>query len=646
MLARRAIRRLTSTRLRRRPAPPRRAISTSPTTHTFQAETKQLLDIVAKSVYTEKEVFVRELISNASDALEKLRYLQTTEDAPAAADLQVSLTADADARTLTIADTGVGMTPEELRNNLGVIARSGSKAFVQQLSSSSASTDNIIGQFGVGFYSVFMVADRVEVRSTSAASGESSVWASDGSGEYTLAAAADPGQQHGTTITLHLREDAAEFADPARLESTIRKYSNFVGFPIHLNGERQNTVRALWAERPSDVTDEEYNEFYKLVSASWEAPQTRLHFTTDVPIDIKALLYFPQRHMEKFGMGRLEPGVSLYSRKVLIKPNSPEILPDWLRFVRGVVDSEDLPLNLSRESMQDAMLLQRISRALTKKVIRALDAFSREEPEAYRGWIREFGQFIKEGVCTDQANKNDAAKLLRYETSGLPAGEETSLDDYVARMQPEQRSIYFVVAENRELAERSPYFEHFRRSGVEVLFLYSHLDDFVMRGVGAYAKKPVLSIEAAEAAGEVAAPGREEDGEEEPDSLTADQQNDLAAWLHKHALTGRVSSVSVTARHLSAPAILVGHESASVRSMMRHVNAGAAGMQQQQQGLEINPAHPVMRGLHRLRDEDATTAQMVAEQVFDNALIAAGLLDNPQTMVPRITDLLVRIAKK
>jgi TNF receptor-associated protein 1 len=345
----------------------------------FQAETRQLLDIVTHSIYTDKEVFVRELISNASDALEKLRHLQSTGTNIQNAELepQIVITTDEKAGTLTIADTGVGMSKDELIDNLGTIARSGSKAFLEQLKDKSPgesgdALSGIIGKFGVGFYSAFMVADKVEVFSQSAVPGRKShLWRSDGSGSFEVAESDDV--TRGSKIVIHLKDSCKEFGTKAKVESIIRRYSNFVSFPIVLDGDTVNTVQALWTKSESEVTDEEYTEFYKFIANAFDEPAYRLIFKADAPIELKTLFFIGSSHTEKFGYARLEPGVSLYSRKVLIERNSPDILPDWMRFVRGVVDSEDLPLSLSREKMQDSRLIHKIRDVLTRRIIRFLE---------------------------------------------------------------------------------------------------------------------------------------------------------------------------------------------------------------------------------------------------------------------------------
>jgi HSP90 family molecular chaperone len=604
--------------------------------HQFQAETRKILNIMANSLYTDKEVFLRELISNASDALEKARYLSTQDNEllDSTRPLELHIMTDAEKGTLTIQDFGVGMTKEDLINNLGTIARSGSKEFVQSLQQGG---ENIIGQFGVGFYSLFMVADLVEVYSQPCVTQDGKAqqgwyWKSEGDGNFEIAPAEDT--VRGTKIIAHLKDDAKQYSVRLTLEGIIKKYSNFVGFPIFVDGEEVNTVDAVWAMDKDSVTDEQHTEFYRYISNAFDTPPMRLHFQTDVPIAINALFYMPERHMEKFGMGRLEPGVGLYSRKVLIMPKCKNILPDWLRFVKGVVDSEDLPLNISRENMQDSGLITRMNNILTKKIIRFLDTESRKDTAMYNTWFDEFGHFIKEGVCTDFTHKDDAAKLLRFDSSvELDADSKstyTSLDDYIARMPVEQMHIYYLSAPNRAFAESSPYYEHFAEKGTEVLFLYQPIDDFTMKSLGTYQKRKLVSIESTES------------HEKKGDEATEDPQEMLD--YVQETLSDRVSAVTASTRLVSSPAIVVDHESAAVRRMMKEVNTGGVNVDLPKQKLEINPTHPILKNAFMLKDSNPHLSKLVLQQVYDNALIAADILDNPRTMLNRINEILASVS--
>lgn len=631
---------------------------------TFQAETRQILDIVANSLYTDKEVFVRELISNASDALEKARYYQTSHADQSLADadreLEIHVTLDEEANTMTIQDFGVGMTADELVTNLGTIAKSGSKAFVHDLAAkaqegatSSEDTSNIIGQFGVGFYSSFMVGTKVDVfsqpalvNSEDAEQNKAHFWTSDGTGEYELREA--DGVIRGTKIIIHLREECKEFANAHKVEGIIKKYSNFVGFPIYVNGKQQNTVQAVWAKGVSEVTEEEHLAFYKYIANAYDTPTFRLHMHADVPIQIDALFYFPERHMEKYGMGRMEAGVGLYSRKILIEPKCKALLPDWLRFVQGVVDSEDISLNISRESMQDSAMIKKISGFLVKRIIKFLDTKAKNDKAAYTVWFGEFSPFIKEGVTSDFQYKDDIAKLLRYQTSSSveEAAEEdkmSSLDDYISRMPVGQQYIYYLSAPTQAYALSSPYYEQFKKKGVEVIFMYELIDDFCMKNLHSYGGRQLVSVESAKIedlnfdADKSEAEKKEKEAEKT--GLTKAEGEELCQWF-KDTLPDQVASAVLSDRLTSTPAIVVDHESAAMRRMMRQVNQGADPAPLPLQKMELNPEHPMMQQLYRVRTANPALAVMVAQQVFDNALIAADILDNPRSMMGRLNDIL------
>lgn len=613
------------------------------TSHEFQAETQQLLSIVTHSLYSEREVFLRELVSNASDALEKVRHRQAAGEAVAEPDAELAIEIDVDeeGREIRIRDRGIGMTEEELKANLGTIARSGSKQFVQQASSSADAASNIIGQFGVGFYAAFMVAEEVEVASRPADPAEAAkVWRSTGTGSYDIEdAPADADLPRGCTLTLKLKEDAAEFARRSRVEDVVRRYSNFVNFPIKLNGELVNTVKAVWTQAPNEVSEEEYTEFYRYVAGAFDEPMHTLHFRADAPLDIKALLFMPSSHSEKFGMGRMEPGVSLYSRKVLIEHRSQDILPDWLRFVRGVVDSEDLPLSISREKAQDARLISKLRDVLTKRIVRFLDRMKQKEPEEYAEFYEEHGVFLKEGVCQDFANQEALGKLLLFESSGEEAGKLISFDDYIARCTPEQQEVYYLCAPSREMAEQSPYFEAFKRANREVLFVYNAIDDFVMTNLAQYNGRKLVTAETADLE-------LDGEGDKDADKDGADKVDlePLCAWLKQDALKGQVSEVTVTDRLESTPAIITSHESGALRRMMRMVDQSRSGAAAPlpPQRLEINSGHAIIKGLDALREPKPELAAMLAAQLFDNAMITAGLLEDNQSrqMVARLNSLL------
>jgi len=613
----------------------------------FQAETRKLLDIVARSLYSDKEVFVRELVSNSSDALEKTRFLRQGGSglATGEGELKVMISADEVKKTLTIQDTGIGMTKEQLISDLGRIGHSGTSKFLKN-EDLAGSTGNLIGQFGVGFYATFMVARRIRVysRSLEAPSEPGHVWESDGAGSYTIAEA--EGVAYGTKIVIDLLPTHEEFSKKATIESIIKKYSNFVGFPIFLNGTKVNMVRALWLMPPGEVTAADHKEFYQFISHAHDSPIYHFHYTADSPLNIRSVFYVPETHMEKYGLGVLEPGVSLYTRKVLIQAKCKGLLPDWLRFIKGVVDSEDIPLNLSRELLQDSGLIKRLQNVLTRRVLKFFDEQSRDDEVKYLKFYNEYSQFLKQGICTDLKWKEDLAKLLRMESSKTQDGINTTLEKYVADMHPSQSEIYYLCIPSRSYAEASPYFETFQKRGVEVLFLYHSIDDFVMSNLAEYKGKKLVSIESANASENIKSINPEADAAEQAKSnenlgdLKGDKFNGFATWM-KDVLATRVTTVVETNRLSSSPAVVIDHESASFRRMMKMVDPSRAPTQPKVQ-LQINPTHPVILRLNQVREVDAQLARDVAEQIMDNAMIQAGLLDDNRSMVPRLTKLLDR----
>jgi TNF receptor-associated protein 1 len=476
-----------------------------PSKHEFQAETRMLLDIVARSLYSDKEVFVRELISNASDALEKFRFITLSDDDNLKGQLrdtnralEIHISTDKQSRTLTIQDTGIGMSKDDLIANLGVIARSGSKAFLEQLKSkdlTSDSSSNIIGQFGVGFYSVFMVADKVDVFTRSSTEDQGYKWSSDGTGSYEIHEA--EGVECGTKIVLHLKTDCREFCDDSTVENVINKYSNFIGSPIYLNGKKANIVKPVWLSDPKTVTVQQHNEFYRFISGSYDVPRYILHYNTDVPLSIHALLYFPEGKPGLFEMSReVESGVALYTRKVLIKNKTDNILPKWLRFVKGVVDSEDIPLNLSRELLQNSALIRKLRDVLSSKVVKFLQDQLKKKPEEYEKFYNDYGLFIKEGIITNpiQSEKEDAGKLLLFESSHKNQGEKMTLDNYIERAK-DSKTIFYLAAPSRSLAEASPYYESLKSKQQEVLFCYEPYDELVLMQLQQFKGYKLVSVE-------------------------------------------------------------------------------------------------------------------------------------------------------
>ena len=623
----------------------------------FQAETRQLLDIVQHSLYSDREVFLRELVSNSCDALEKARHAMLTsqEADDGEADLGITITTDSKERLLAISDNGIGMTREELQSFLGTIARSGSKAFMEQLATQASagtatpsSASSIIGKFGVGFYSVFMVAEKVEVYSRKRGAETGHCWTSSGDGNYTLSEAT--GVDQGTKIIIHLKADAENFALESTVKTLITKYSSFVSFPIMCHGNKLNEVDAIWLQS-SGVTKEQHTALYRHLNNAYDEPAYTLAFKTDAPLDIKSVFYIPQVNMEKFGMGKTEQQLHLYSRRVMIQRNSKDLLPEYLRFVTGVVDSEDLPMSVSRENMKDQRLLRNLNAALTKRILRWLTDEAKKDPKAYSEFYNNWGLCLKEGVAMDRFNAQALAALLRYPSSVATDEEPCSLEDYVGRMKEGHDTIYYLVAQNRKVAEGSPYYEAFKRAGVEVLFCYQEHDEIVLGNLGKYKDKTLKSIEVVEPPKVDAETETESKSDEEGKKgdtsaeatgpgLSSSDSSELSAWI-KEVLSDRVSEVQTTDRLVDSPAIISDHDNAVTRRMMQMAEIKNLGVTRQSHyKLLINPSHPLVISLNTARSQDPETAKLVAEQVLDNAVISAGILDDVREMLPRLSQLM------
>ncbi len=602
-------------------------------THSFQAEIKQLLDLVVHSLYTDREIFLRELISNASDSMEKLRHLQGTEKDlhDAALPLEIHLTTDKDAKTLTITDHGIGMTRGELVENLGTIAHSGTKAFLTAMKDSGNSPANMIGQFGVGFYAAFMVAEKVEVFSRSwREDGEDLLWTSDGVSGYSIEEAS--GLQRGVKIVLHLKEEHAEYAEESRVKHLVERYSNFVGFPIHLNGERINQVEALWLKNKSDVTEEEYKAFYEFACHGYEAPSYRLHFSADAPIAINALVFVPAENMERWGMNKTEPAVALYCKKVLIDPSPKGLLPDWMRFLKGVIDSADIPLNISRETMQDSALVKKLGSVISKRVVKLFEKEAEADPEKFQAFYKKFDRFFKEGVAMDYANREGLAKLLRFESSMTEDGKLSSFADYLTRAKDGQDKIYYLVGASRAQLESSPYVEAFKARGLEVVYFTDAVDEYVVETLGEYEGKKLVCISHA---------GVElDDSAAEGEALGAEETEKLCTFL-KDELGDKVTAVASGKRLVDSPVIALVPQDGMTPQMRRMMKAMDENFKDEVKvELEINPRHPLVKKLAETQASNPELAKLVAGQLLDNALIAAGLLDDARDTVKRMNALM------
>jgi len=612
---------------------------TKPETREFQAEVKQVLDIVVHSLYTDREVFVRELVSNASDALEKLRHLQLTEKEifDDSLKMEINVSTDENAGTIIIQDFGIGMDREELVENLGTIAHSGSKAFLKAIQEGGAKNENLIGQFGVGFYSAFMVAEEVKVYTHSwKPDAKGYCWKSDGSGVYEIEEA--EGQRRGAKIVIKLKEDQKEYSKSGRVKGILENYSAFVPFPLNLNGEKVNTVGALWLKSASEVTDEEYKEFYKFQAHAFDEPRFWLHFSADAPLEINSLLFAPQQNIEQFGFGRMEPGVSLYCRKVLIDRHPEGLLPEWMRFVRGVVDSADLPLNISRESMQDSSIIRKLSKVLTRRFLKLLAEKDKKDPDSFRDFYKNFSQYLKEGVISDASNREDIAKLLRYESSRTEKGQQTSLADYVSRMSTDQKDIYYLFGSSRESIQSGPYLEAFESRGLEVLFVTDPIDEFVMSHLSEFDGKKLVSADRQD----IDLP---EAPEGEGDSLSREEGESLSRWI-KEQLGDKVSDVVISKRLTESPAVVLNTDSSmspQMRRMMKAMNQDGGNMPEPPVRFELNPRHALIRNIAALHDGNAELATAITEQVFAGARLSAGLEDDSSKVVKGMNDILSQL---
>jgi len=610
----------------------------------FQSETKKLLDIVIHSLYTEKDIFLRELISNSADALEKMRHHGVLEKEYFDKDvaLDINITVDEKENTLTILDTGIGMTKEELIENLGTIAHSGSKTFLTELNKSDQQDVNLIGQFGVGFYAAFMVAKKVRVQSRSyQMDAEGYEWSSDGTGTYDVEPCS--GLHRGTKLILELNDDAKDYAKEDNIKRIIKQYSSFVPFPIKVAGEEVNTVQALWTRSKSEIKEEEYNEFYKFIGNAFDDPHYMLHFAADAPLAIKSLLFIPTENFEKMGFGRMDPGVNLYCQRVLIEQHSEKILPEWLRFLKGVIDSEDLPLNISRQALQDNALVAKINKVVTSRFLKFLAEQAKSDADKYAEFYKNFGIYLKEGATSDFTHREALSKLLLFESSKSEPGKMISLAEYVERMGEDQKDIYYINGPNRAAIESGPYLEAFEKQDIEIIYTMEPIDDFVFSHLNEFNGKKLLSADRAD----LDLPkGKDEADDTKKEVLDGAIATSLTKWM-KETLGDKVKDVLESKRLVDSPAIIVNPDGFMTSSMERIMMAQAQDGPKDfgKKNLEINTGHPLIKDLADLRVKDEDFAKTIVEQIFDNSLIQAGLMVEPRNMVDRNYEILARAVK-
>ena len=629
------------------------------TTRKFQTEARQLLHLMVHSLYSNKEIFLRELISNASDACDKLRFEALTDPAllgGGEADFTIHVRFDAKARTVTVADNGVGMSRQEVIDNIGTIARSGTQEFLARLTGDQAQDAQLIGQFGVGFYSSFIVADRVTLttRRAGLAEDEGVRWESGGEGSYTLEAVSRA--ERGTEVTLHLRGGEDELLDGGRLRTILRKYSDHISIPIVMEKEavpgkqaetgevdtteQVNRAAALWTRPKSEIRDAQYDEFYKHVAHDFEAPLARVHARIEGRQEFTLLLYVPRHAPFDIWDRQRRHGIKLYVRRVFIMENAEEIMPAWLRFVRGVIDSNDLPLNVSREILQHSQDVDAIRTAVVKRLLGRLDELADKEPEQYATFWKEFGRVVKEGVSEDPANRDRIARLLRFASTRADSGAQTvSLADYAARMPEGQDAIYYITADSLAAARNSPHLEIFRKKGIEVLLLHDRIDEWVTAHLTEFDGKPLQSV----------AKGDLDLGKLAGDDADAERKDKLAGDFKpvleriQKALGGRAAEVRLTDRLTESPACLVGDKDGISANLERMLRAAGQDVPDVPLVLEINPTHPMVERLKTETDEERFADW--SRILFDQALLAeGGRLDDPAAFVKRLNALMLALA--
>ena len=609
-------------------------------TFEFKAEMKQLLNIIVHSLYNHPEVFLRELISNSSDALNKARFRKLTDKdiVDPDADLEIRIEVDPKKDKFSIEDFGIGMTKEELINNIGTIASSGTLEFLRRVKEQNAAFEgNLIGQFGVGFYSVFMVADEVSVETRGAdKASKGYLWKSSGEGNFTIE---EIDRKHrGTKISFKFKESAKEFAQDYRIKEIINKYSNFADFPILLNGEKVNKVTALWHKKTDELKNQDLDEFYKFVSNDFEGPLGHLHMSIEGVVNFKALVFIPKTAPSDLMRLHNEKSLHLYANKILIQNDCKELLPEYLRFVKGVVDTTELPLNISREVTQSSPEMLKIKSVITSKILSFLESWAMSDKEKYAVFYKNFGPLLKVGINSDFENKDKIIGLLRFESSLRPKGELVSFKEYIQRMLSDQKEIYYLSGENREILERNPNLEYFNKHKIEVLFLTEPMDVFVVPSIPEYDKKHIVSIQKSDI--DLKA---EEKIEKPDDNLTKSLIS-----LFKAALGGKVEDVLVSKRLVDSPVTLVSGKSGFEPQMERMMRMMDKDFQKQKRILEVNITHPLIRNLSRiyLADTANPILNKCINQLYEGALFIDGELNAPGDFIKRMTEIMQEATEK
>ena len=599
----------------------------------FKAETRQLLNILIHSLYKDREVFLRELLSNASDALNRLRFeMVTNQDVlDPAAELAIRMKVDKDARMLTIQDTGIGMTKDEIIENLGTIAQSGARKFLEATKEKNADLTQVIGQFGVGFYSVFMVAEWVRVTSRSYKPRAKAVsWHATGEDNYQISTAEM--NERGTKVEIKLKEDAAEFADEYRIKNIIHKHSEYIGFPIYVGDDKQpvNKQTSIWRMSKQSVMADQYKDFYKQLTLDYEDPLLHTHIVTDAPVQLYALLYIPGKSDRGIFSLRREDGLKLYSRNILIDEYNKDLLPEHLRFVQGVVDSEDLPLNVSRETIQSTALMARLKKVVTGQIMKELETLAKNDAEKYQTFWKEFGVYLKQGVATSPADAESVTPLLRFKTNLYPE-TWSSLDEYIERMKPDQKLIYFIVGEDPKSILRSPHLDYFQSQGTEVLLLTEPMDSFMLMGLRKYKDYELKNV----AQAEITEKPKETEGQEP----IAEADFSKLIERFKQVLGERVTDVRASNRLSQSVARLADADGALNPELQRVYKYLGKEYEFPKKILELNPSHIILKKLLEM-DPASELQTLIIEQIYDSALLVEGLHPDPSSMAPRVQQII------
>jgi len=623
------------------------ATATGPQKMEFQTEAKQLLHLMVHALYSHKEVFLRELVSNASDALDKLRFEALTNTAIKTPDeLSVQIKIDKTAKTITITDNGIGMTRTELIENIGTIARSGSKAFLEKMTGDQKADSNLIGQFGVGFYSVFMVAHSVKLTTRRAGSDEPAyIWKSEGESDFTI----EEGSRDtfGTEIVIYLKEEESTYAEDWQIRALIKKYSDFIAFPIYMDNDKGksevvNQTKPLWRRSQSEITKEQYEEFYQQVLSGFDTPLAILHNKAEGVMEYSSLVFIPSKSpFDLFSMER-KHGVKLYVKRVFIMDNCKELLPEYLRFVRGVVDSEDLPLNVSREILQSNPVIEKIKKTLVGKILGKIKEMAEKEPEQFKTFWQEFGPVIKEGLHTDYENKQSLLEIIRFQSSnGATKDDVTTLQQYVDRMREDQKDIYYITGDSREIVQQSPHLEVFKTKSIEVLYLVDPIDEWVVSDIMNFEGKQLKSVMQGDLdLGDL-------NKEEKDAKKKSESKFKKLSERIKNILGDKIKEVTITTRLKDSPACLVNEANSMGAHMEKLMKAMGQAAPESKRILEINPEHPILVNMNARYTADANNPELSewVELLYDQALIAEGqMVPDPMAYSRRVNSILAKVS--